>query len=65
VILYGRHLEHVLRVCVDHHTRARPHRAIDLRPQNRETEGARPLCGEIRRRDRLGGVIDEYYRAAA
>ena len=32
LILNRRHLEHVLRVFVDHYNRERPHRALDLRP---------------------------------
>jgi transposase InsO family protein len=65
LILNRRHLERVLRVYIDHYNRERPHRALDLRPPDR-TEGVeRSGAGEIRRRDRLGGLIHEYYRAAA
>jgi len=32
LLLNRRHLEHVLRVLVDHYNRQRPHRALDLRP---------------------------------
>jgi len=64
LILNRRHLEHVLRVYVDHYNRERPHRAHELRPPDYERRG--PTCSdEIRRRDRLGGLIHEYYRAAA
>jgi transposase InsO family protein len=65
LILNRRHLEHVLRVYVDHYNRERPHRALELRPPqaDEQRESSRP--GEIRRRDRLGGLIHEYYRTAA
>jgi hypothetical protein len=32
LILNRRHLEHVLRVYVDHYNREKPHRALELRP---------------------------------
>jgi transposase InsO family protein len=62
LILNRRHLEGVLRVYVEYYNRERPHRALDLRPPDPDE---RPPEGEIRRRDRLGGLIHEYYRAAA
>jgi hypothetical protein len=65
LILSRRHLEHVLRVFVDHYNRERPHRALDLVPPNCESKATRSVSGEIDRRDRLGGLIHEYYRAAA
>jgi putative transposase len=63
LILNRRHLEHVLRVYVDHYNTQRPHRALALCPP--EPEGDTSRGGEIWRRDRLGGLIHEYYRAAA
>lgn len=65
LILNRRHLERVLRVYVDHYNRQRPHRALKLQPPQPETPEALPRVGEIHRRDRLGGLIHEYYRAAA
>jgi putative transposase len=65
LILNRRHLERVLRVYVDHYNRERPHRALEHRaPESEERREGSPT-GEIRRRDRLGGLIHEYYRAAA
>jgi putative transposase len=64
LILNRRHLEHVVRVYTDHYNRQRPHRALDLKPPN-PAEPTLPASGEIQRRDRLGGLIHEYYRAAA
>jgi len=65
LILNRRHLERVLRVYVDHYNRERPHRAIELRPPELDQRRERSPAGEILRRDRLGGLIHEYYRAAA
>jgi len=65
LILNRRHLERVLRVYVDHYNRERPHRALDLRPPELDERPERSPQGEIRRRDRLGGLIHEHYRAAA
>ena len=65
LILNRRHLERVLRVYVDHYNRDRPHRAIDLRPPEPDQRRERSPAGEVLRRDRLGGLIHEYYRAAA
>jgi transposase InsO family protein len=65
LILNRGHLERVLRVYVAHYNRERPHRALELRPPEpgEQPEGAPE--GDIRRRDRLGGLIHEYHRAAA
>jgi putative transposase len=65
LILNRRHLERVLRVYVDHYNRERPHRALELRPPGPDERRERAPKGEICRRDRLGGLIHEYYRAAA
>jgi hypothetical protein len=60
LILNRRHLEHVLRVDVEHNTQ-RAHRALKLQPPQRAQPPPTPPIGEI---DRLGGLIHEYYRAA-
>jgi hypothetical protein len=65
LILNRRQLERVLRVYVDHYNRERPHRALELRPPERNERRERSPEGEICSRDRLGGLIHEYYRAAA
>jgi len=60
-------LERVLRVYVEHYNTHRPHRALGLRPP---TPGHRlHLVGsnppdKTQRRERLGGLIHEYARAA-
>ena len=65
LIVNRRQLERVLRVFVEHYNAQRPHRALKLQsPQPREPPPT-PAIGEIRRHDRLGGLIHEYYRTAA
>jgi putative transposase len=62
-----RQLERVLRVYVEHYNTHRPHRALGLTPP---TPGPRLRLVEsnsldqLHRRDRLGGLIHEYARAA-
>jgi putative transposase len=41
------------------------HRALEQRAPESDERRERSPAGEIRRRDRLGGLIHEYYRAAA
>jgi len=65
LILNRTHLERVLRVYVDHYNRERPHRALELRRPAPDKRPEGSSAGEIRRRDRLGGLIHEYYRTAA
>jgi hypothetical protein len=60
-----RHLERVLGILVEHHNAQRPHRARELQSPVPGEPPPTPTIGEIRRRDRLGGLIHEYYRAAA
>jgi transposase InsO family protein len=65
LILNRRHLEHVLRVFVDHYNAHRPHRSLELVPPaavGREHPVA--SSGDLKRRDRLGGLIHEYGYAA-
>lgn len=60
-------LERVLRTYVDRYNRERPHRALDLTTPEPGTEPV-PIepakSARIRRRDRLGGLLHEYARAA-
>ena len=65
LILNRRHLERVLHVFVDHYNTQRPHRALKLQPPEPEKLKPSPTLGQILRRDRLGGLIHEYYQAAA
>jgi len=65
--LNARRLEHTVKVFVDHYNHCRPHRSLGLVPPNgppvvnAETNG-HPI--KARRRDRLGGLLHEYERAA-
>jgi putative transposase len=66
LILNRRHLERTLRAYVHHYNTQRPHRALELCPPKPDDDAK--SCGsgsKIHRRDRLGGLIHEYYRAAA
>ncbi|MDQ2911188.1 MAG: transposase [Actinomycetota bacterium] len=65
LILNRRHLERVLRTYVQHYNRERPHRALGLRPPDPGAVPTRSSPGEIGRHDKLGGLLHEYYRAAA
>ena len=59
------HLEHVLRVFVEHYNGHRPHRALRLTPpQPRSPAPSTWSGGQLQRRDRLGGLIHEYSGAA-
>jgi putative transposase len=60
-----RHLRAVLDEYVAHYNQHRPHRAIDLRPPDGgDTPVADLATARIRRRKVLGGLINEYERAA-
>ena len=70
LLIFGRRqLEHVLRVYIRHFNQQRPHRALDLRPPDRDS-GTNPaptatLCTpHVQRRDLLGGLLHEYEAAA-
>ncbi len=68
LILNRRQLERVLRVFVQHYNGHRPHRALNLRPPDPAHPtlqlASSALPGDLTRRDRLGGLIHEYGRAA-
>jgi putative transposase len=60
-------LEQVLRGYVQHDNRHRPHRALGLQPPDPSTRLAtlgKEDRGAVRRRDLLGGLLHEYWRAA-
>jgi putative transposase len=60
----GRHLEHVLRIYIQHYNRERPHRGLALQPPEPKELNSRPHR-DVQRHDRLGGLLHEYYRTAA
>jgi hypothetical protein len=57
LIVNRRHLERVLRVFVEHYNTQRPHRALKLHAPQRAEPPPTPTIGEIRRHDRLRGLI--------
>ena len=65
-ILSENHLASVLATYVEHYKIERPHRGLDLVPPDGE-KVVTPITApdSVKRRDRLGGLIHEYYRAAA
>jgi hypothetical protein len=65
LIVNRRHLERGLRIYVEHYNTHRPHRALKLQPPQTKQPPPAAATGEIQRHDRLGGLIHEYYRAAA
>jgi Integrase core domain len=70
VLVWGRrHLERVLDEYVRHYNDERPHRGLALRPPRgievRAGPDAVTVAARVRRRDRLGGLIHEYYQVAA
>jgi putative transposase len=65
LIVGRRHLESVLSNYTAHYNRERPHRGRALLTPDSTNNHPRPSHGEIERRDRLGGLIHEYHRAAA
>jgi putative transposase len=64
LIVGRRHLEHVLRIYIQHYNRERPHRGLGLQPPA-APKLKLPPGGDVQRHDRLGGLLHEYYRAAA
>jgi hypothetical protein len=73
VLIWGRrHLERVLNEYVWHYNHERPHQSLALRPPRGIAIGAAPggsrppwTAVSVRRRDRLGGLVREYYQVAA
>jgi putative transposase len=66
LMIIGRHhLETVLHIYTAHYNRERPHRGLALLSPDSTSADRPPSGGEIKRRDRLGGLIHEYHRAAA
>ena len=65
LILGPRHLDGVLRNYVEHYNEHRPHRALKPQPPQPRVPPPTPAIGKVRRRDRLAGLIHEYYRTAA
>ncbi len=64
LLIFGeRHLENVLKEFIQHYHQERPHRSLGLQPPCPSPLPA-SSTGSIVRRDRLGGLLHEYSRAA-
>jgi len=59
-----RHLRSVLGRYAGHYNRHRPHQSRQQRPPDQRSQAGAPLELPGQRRKVLGGVINEYYRAA-
>jgi putative transposase len=59
-----RHLRSVLREYADHYNRHRPHQSRQQRPPDHDDQDSPPLDLPVQRWKVLGGVVNEYYRAA-
>jgi putative transposase len=66
VLVFGRrHLERVVHAYLAHFNAERPHRSLQLLPPSGAPRSRASPVAEIRRRDVVGGLIHEYYAAAA
>jgi putative transposase len=63
LIIGRRHLDKVLRTYIRHYNQERPYRGLALQPPE-PVRIKQPPSGDVRRRDHLGGLLHEYYRAA-
>jgi transposase InsO family protein len=65
MLIYNQaHLRAILRAYVEHYNEHRPHQSRRQRPPDHDEPAVVPLGKPVRRRKVLGGVINEYYRAA-
>jgi putative transposase len=65
LLVFGRrHLERMLSEFLEHYNQARPHQGLGQRPPRRPTDVTPSTDGRVERRDRLGGLLHEYSRAA-
>jgi len=65
LLLYAeRHAQKVLKEYIDHFNEHRPHQSLGQRAPNHDPALAIPLHAPISRRRILGGIINQYHRAA-
>jgi putative transposase len=57
--------ENLLREFIEHYEEARPHQGLGQRTPRQREPTAASETGPVLRRDRLGGVLHEYFREAA
>jgi putative transposase len=65
LLIFGRRqLERVLIEFIEHYHQARPHQGLGQRRPCEPADEVRVRTGPVERRDRLGGLLHEYRRAA-
>ena len=65
MLIYGEnHLRAVLRTYAGHYNGHRPHQSRQQRPPDHDEPSVTVLDAPVRRQKILGGVINEYHRAA-
>ena len=62
LIISERHLQAVLDSYLQHYNAERAHRSCGLRRPTARGDPVATEVGEVRRRERLGGLLSEYYR---
>ena len=64
LIYHARHLRTLLGRYAGHYNGHRPHQSRQQRPPGHDTSVLVPLTAPVQRRNVLGGLINQYYRAA-
>jgi putative transposase len=65
LLVFGRgHLRRVLGEFIEHYHHARPHQGLEQRPPCEPADVVPLPTGRVERRDCLGGLLHEYFRAA-